>query len=71
MEAFHRREQRAHKAAALSSMYASSYMAAMVFSNTYDANGILKTPEAITRNDLVCPGSRGIGGTHCKTARAA
>jgi hypothetical protein len=50
---------------------ASGYMAAMVLSNPYDGNGILKTPAAMTSNDPVCPGSRGLDGTHGKTARAA
>jgi len=42
---------------------ASGSMAAMVVSHTDDAKGVLKTPEAMTRNDAVGPGSRGRDGT--------
>jgi hypothetical protein len=42
-------------------------MEAMGFSDSYEDKAVLKTPEVITRNDPVCPGSRGIDGKPCKT----
>jgi hypothetical protein len=47
---------------------ASGYMAAMVFSNTDEDNGVLKTPEATASNDFVCPRSCGLDGPHDKMA---
>jgi hypothetical protein len=49
----------------------SNNMEAMVFSDTRHNGGVLKTPDTAPRNDSVCSSSRGIVGTHNKTARAA
>jgi hypothetical protein len=50
---------------------APGHLAAMVFSNIDEGRAVLKTPEVITGNHLVCPGSRRLDDQSCQKPGAA
>jgi hypothetical protein len=49
---------------------APGHLASMVVSTIHDHTVMLKTPDVMTGNEPLCPGSRGIDGTHHKQLRA-